>query len=83
MREPATEDVGMNRTRAVLAVLPFFLLGVGNLLLILGWGLERLWGFLMLPPVLFICVLGYLAFRTGLARDRVGDVEGDPDADSP
>jgi len=70
------EDVesARNRKWAVIAVLPFLFLGLGNLALILVWGVDALWGFLILPPILFICVLAYIAFRTGFVRDRTGDV---------
>jgi hypothetical protein len=41
--------------------------------MLLGWGLRPLWAFLILPPILFVSVIGYIAFRTGLASDRLGD----------
>lgn len=58
-----TSDV--NRRRAALAVLPFLLLGLADVVLLLGWGLNPLWGFMILPPILFISVLAWIAFRTG------------------
>jgi hypothetical protein len=67
----------MNRKRAVLAVLPFLFLGLSCLGLILAWGLNPIWGFLILPPILFICVLAYVAFRTGFTRERAGEVGAD------
>ena len=73
------DEPGSDRTHAVLAVVPFFLLGLSTLVLILLWGLDGLWGFMILPPVLFICVLGYIAFRTGFASDRTGDLTGEVD----
>ena len=73
MAGPIGEDTQLNRKRAVLYILPFVLLGIGNLLLLLGWGLRPLWAFLILPPILFVSVIGYIAFRTGLASDRLGD----------
>lgn len=63
------------RKDATLVILPFVVLGVGNLLLILQWGLDPLYGFLLLPPILFICVIGWIAIRSGFAEDRTG--EGD------
>lgn len=66
---PTTEASGRNRKRAALAVAPFVLLGLGNLALILGWGINPLWGFLILPPILFISVLGWVAFRTGFDQN--------------
>lgn len=60
-----TGESRLNRKRAILAILPFLALGVGNLLLLLGWGLRPLWAFLILPPIIFISVIGYIAFRSG------------------
>jgi len=69
----ATESsAGRSRKLATLAIAPFVLLGLGNLLLILGWGINPLWGFLILPPILFVSVLGWIAFRTGFVRN-LGD----------
>lgn len=62
---------GYDRRRAALAVAPFLLVGLADLVLLLGWGLDPLWGFMILPPILFMSVLAWLAFRTGFAtRDR-------------
>lgn len=73
----ATEDLldrdGRDRKRAAAAVAPFLFLGLFDLALLLGWGLNPLWGFLLLPPILFICVLAWVAFSNGFARDRTGD----------
>lgn len=79
MYNPGSEDMALDRRRAALAILPFLLLGLGNVALILGWGINPLWGFMLLPPILFVCVLGWIAFRTGFTGDRTGDVEGGPD----
>lgn len=65
-------STGMNRRRAALAVSPFLALGVADILLLLGWGVDPLWGFMILPPILFITVLGWIAFTSGFARDRTG-----------
>jgi len=73
MAGPIGDETQLNRKRAILYILPFVLLGIGNLLLLLGWGLRPLWAFLILPPILFVSVIGYIAFRTGLASDRLGD----------
>jgi hypothetical protein len=63
------EDGGheINRRRAAIAILPFLLLGLADVVLLLGWGLDPLWGFMILPPIVFISVLGWIAFRTGFA----------------
>lgn len=65
------------RKAATLVVLPFVALGLGNLLLIMQWGLDPLWGFLLLPPILFVSVIGWIAIRGGFAENRTG--EGDYD----
>jgi hypothetical protein len=69
MSTSPAQDPGISRLRAAKYVAPFVLLGLGNLALILWWGLRPLWGFLILPPILFISVLGWLAFRTGFVRN--------------
>ena len=68
---------GMNRKRALLFVSPFLAIGLFDLALLLGWGLDPLWGFMILPPILFVSVLGWIAFRTGFASDRTGDPAAD------
>lgn len=67
------ENDQLDRKRALLYILPFVLLGVGNLILLLVWGLRPLWGFLIFPPILFVSILGYIAFREGLVGSRVED----------
>jgi cobalamin synthase len=66
-------DAGLGRRQAFLATLPFVGLGVADLLLLLEYGLDPLWGFMILPPIAMMSVLAWIAFRGGLARDRVGD----------
>lgn len=83
MAGPNGEDAQLNRKRALLYITPFVLLGIGNLVLLLGWGLRPLWAFLILPPILFISVIGYIAFRTGLASDRLGEEESGVADDEP
>lgn len=71
----ATENPSLNRTRAALAVLPFLGIGVADIVLILWWGVNPLWGFAILPPILFISVLAWIAFRSGFAGDRLDDTD--------
>jgi len=59
-----------NRRRAVLAVTPFLLLGLADVVLLLFWGIEPLWAFAILPPILFSTVLAWLAFSTDFLEDR-------------
>ena len=66
------EEAVVSRKRALLYVSPFLFLGLADLVLLLGWGLDPLWGFMILPPILFMSVLTWLAFRTGFASDRTG-----------
>ncbi|MFB6307749.1 MAG: hypothetical protein ABEH35_00315 [Haloarculaceae archaeon] len=62
------EDDRLDRKRAALFVVPFLLLGLLDLVLLLRWGLDPLWGFMILPPILFISVLAWIAFRTGFVN---------------
>ena len=70
MKQPEAQ---MSRKRAFLAVLPFLLLGVADLVLLLLWGLDPLWGFMIFPPILFISAIGWIAFRSGFTRTGTGD----------
>lgn len=65
-----------NRRRAALAVLPFLALGLADVVLLLRWGLDPLWGFVVLPPICFMTVLGWLAFRSGFHGRRGRPREG-------
>ncbi len=65
-------DGHMSRKRAALAVLPFFALGVADVVLLLRWGLEPLWGFVVFLPIVAISVLGWVAFKTGFVGDEDG-----------
>lgn len=62
------DDGSVNRRRAALAILPFLLLGLADVVLLLEWGLDPLWGFVILPPILFISVIGWIAFKTGFVN---------------
>ena len=72
----ADVDVRLSRKQAFLAMLPFLLLGVADVVLLLLWGLDPLWGFMILPPILAISALAWIAFRSGFARDRTGEPDG-------
>ncbi|WP_458185046.1 hypothetical protein [Haladaptatus sp. NG-WS-4] len=65
-----TESSEVDRKRAALAVIPFLALGLFDLLLILGWGMDPLWGFAILPPILFISVLAWIGFKSGFITDH-------------
>lgn len=80
MSDSETPDGGgfrKGRKAATLIILPFLVLGVGNLILILQWGLDPLWGFLLMPPILFICAIGWIAIRGGFAENRTGERDYD------
>ena len=68
-------EVKLSRKQAAVAVAPFLFLGLADVALLLLWGLEPLWGFMILPPILFMSVLAWIAFRSGFAADRVDDVD--------
>lgn len=68
MSDPAPD--GFDRKRALLAVTPFLALGVVDLVLLMGLGLDPLWGIVIVPPILFVSALAWIAFRTGFADDR-------------
>jgi hypothetical protein len=65
-----SDSGGRNRKRAALAVAPFLALGLGNVVLILQWGIEPLWAFVLLPPILFCSILAYIVFSTDFLSDR-------------
>jgi hypothetical protein len=67
-----TEESGEsgNRARAAKAVAPFLALGLLDLLLLMGWGVDPLWGFAILPPILFISVLAWIGFKSGFITDH-------------
>ncbi|SFS00336.1 hypothetical protein SAMN05216559_2346 [Halomicrobium zhouii] len=64
------DESGISRKQALLFVSPFLFIGLADLVLLLFWGLDPLWGFMILPPILFMSVLTWIAFRTGFASDR-------------
>lgn len=51
-----------NRKRAAIAVVPLLTIGVIDLLLLLEFGLDPLWGFAILPPMIMISVFGWIYF---------------------
>ena len=69
------DEFQLSRKQAFLAMLPFLALGLADVVLLLLWGLDPLWGFMILPPILAVSVLAWVAFRGGLARDRTGEPE--------
>ncbi|PNW61839.1 UNVERIFIED_CONTAM: hypothetical protein BEN50_25665 [Euhalothece sp. KZN 001] len=68
--DPLGRSARRHRRRAVLAVAPFLALGLFNVVLLVGWGLEPLWAFAILPPIIFCSVLAYVVFATDFLSDR-------------
>ncbi|WP_408958305.1 hypothetical protein [Natrinema sp. 74] len=60
-----TSDTGADRRRAARYVAPFLVVGLANLGLLLRWGLDPLWAFAVLPPMLFLSGIAWIAFRHG------------------
>ncbi|MFC6951382.1 hypothetical protein [Halorubellus litoreus] len=84
---PTSENhAGTSRARAALYISPFIAIGVADVVLLLFWGLDPLWGFLILPPILAISLLGYIGFKHGFIRDigedRYDDEDDDPRRDT-
>ncbi|WP_439025724.1 hypothetical protein [Haloarchaeobius sp. DT45] len=67
---PIPDDDEVSRKQAFLFILPFLLLGLADVVLLLGWGLDPLWGFMILPPILAISFLGWIAFKYGFINDN-------------
>lgn len=65
MSEPGVASDFRNRRTAAIMVAPFLLLGLADVVLLLVWGIGPLWGFVILPPILFMVVLGWIAFTNG------------------
>lgn len=80
MRTPEAEspanrprrEASPHRRRAALATLPFLLLGVGVVVFGVVASPRPLFGFLIFPPVVFVSVLTYVAFRGRFAADADG-----------
>ena len=70
MSSTLVEETGKNRQRAALAVLPFLGIGLADVVLLLFWGIEPLWGLAILPPILFCSVLAWIVFSTDFLEDR-------------
>lgn len=65
MSGPGVTPAYRNRKQAAILVTPFLLLGLADVVLLLVWGISPLWGFVILPPILFMVVLGWIAFTNG------------------
>ncbi|GAA0465054.1 hypothetical protein MUK72_05615 [Halococcus dombrowskii] len=69
-----SEDDGKpNRKRAALAVLPFLALGLASVAFVVLWGLKPIMGLAVLPPILFVSALAWVAFRGGFINSRLDD----------
>lgn len=63
-----TDDETRNRRRATLYVAPFLAVGLLNLIVLLRWGLDPLWAFAIMPPILAITAIAWIAFSHGFDR---------------
>ncbi|PCR90256.1 MULTISPECIES: hypothetical protein [Natrinema] len=73
--DPAASTAGTgDRRRAARYVAPCLALGLVNLGLLLGWGVDPLWAFAIVPPVVFLSGIGWVAFRYGIG-ERPADTE--------
>ncbi|WP_435335080.1 hypothetical protein [Haloarchaeobius sp. TZWWS8] len=77
---PIPDDDEVSRKQAFLYILPFLLLGLADVVLLLGWGLDPLWGFMILPPILMISFLGWVAFKYGFVDHQDYQYDEDEDA---
>lgn len=73
--DDAEETTGVDWKRATLIIIPFLALGVGNGVLIVQWGLNPIWGLMLLGPVIFVSIIGWLAIRGGIGDGRLDDGE--------
>ena len=61
-----------NRKRALLAVVPLIAIAAFDLALLLLWGLEPIWAFAVLPPMVFVTALAWIYFGA-VESEAVGD----------
>ncbi|WP_435077084.1 hypothetical protein [Halococcus sp. AFM35] len=66
-------EEGLNRKRVALVVIPLLALGLADVTLIILWGVNPLLGLAVLPPILFVTVLAWVALSGGLVEDRLDD----------
>ena len=64
---------GLNRKRVALVMVPLLALGLADVTLIVLWGVNPVLGLAVLPPILFVTALGWVAIRGGLVEDRLDD----------
>lgn len=70
---PSDATRSIDRRRAAIAAIPLLAVGVGNLVVILLWGVDPLWGFVVLLPIVFVTAIAWFAFRV---RPSPGDRRG-------
>lgn len=66
----SNSDGSIDRRRAAVATAPFLVVGVVNVALIVLWGVNPLWGFVVFVPVVFMTVLAWFAFREASVEAR-------------
>jgi hypothetical protein len=68
-----SEGKVLNRKRVALVMVPLLALGLADVALIVLWGVNPILGLAVLPPILFVTALGWVAIRGGLVDDRLDD----------
>jgi hypothetical protein len=68
-----SEGKVLNRKRVALVMVPLLALGLADVALIVLWGVNPVLGLAVLPPILFVTALGWVAIRGGLVEDRLDD----------
>ena len=63
----------LDRKRVALVMVPLLALGLADVTLIVLWGVNPLLGLAVLPPILFVTVLGWVALSGGLVEGRLDD----------
>lgn len=65
-------ETRVDRRLAAITAASLLVLGLVGVVQIVAWGADPLWGFVILPPVVFFVVLSWIAFRTELSGDDTG-----------
>lgn len=57
------DEESRSRRRAAWYVVPLIVTGLILAVLLLGWGLNPLWAFAILPPIVFLSAIAWVAFQ--------------------
>ncbi|UTF52390.1 hypothetical protein [Natronosalvus rutilus] len=64
MGHPGRPSEDIDRRQAAIAVAPLVAVGLFAILLVVLWGANYLWGFVVALPVSFFIALAWIAFRS-------------------